>query len=149
MADKASHKRAVQGIERPEVGARPCLDAMPYRAITFARFHSEESQIPLYWVGGVAGGPWSARNSLKKAAHFHSGKCFYCPAKLTKDNVTIDHVEGQNGEAAEAIQNLVLACKPCNAKKGHAPIEAFNADAGREWLQALYAQVEERLRKLG
>lgn len=149
MADKASQKKAEQVIERPENGARPCLDAMPYRAIVFARFHSEENRTPLYWVAGAAGGPWGARNSLKKAVHTHGGECFYCATKLSKDNATIDHVEGQDGEAPEAIQNLVLACKPCNSKKGHAPIEAFNATAGRQWLEALHAQVEDRLRKLG
>lgn len=130
------------------MGARPCLDSMPYRAIVFARLHSKENPVPLYWVAGVAGGPWGARNSLKKAVHVHGGKCFYCPTTLTKDNATIDHVEGQTGDAAEAIQNLVLACKPCNQSKGHQTIDAFNPKAGREWLLALHAQVDERLRKL-
>jgi 5-methylcytosine-specific restriction endonuclease McrA len=97
----------------------------------------------------VAGGPWSAINSLKKAVEVHGATCFYCSTPLTKDTATIDHVEGQTGEMPNAIQNLVSACKPCNAKKGHFPIDAFKPEAGREWLQALHAQVEERLRKLG
>ncbi len=136
-------------MERPEIAARPCLNSMPYRALVFARLHSDEMKVPLYWVAGVADGPWSATNSLKKAVGAHGATCFYCSATLAKDTATIDHVEGQTGDAANAIQNLVLACKPCNAKKGHSPIDAFKPDAGREWLQALHAQVEERLRKLG
>ena len=149
MKAEAFQKGAQEAIERPEVGAQPCLDMMPYRTIVFARFHSSESKTPLYWVAGAAGGPWAARNSLKKAVETHGAKCFYCPTKLSKDNLTIDHVEGKKGDAAEAIQNLVAACKPCNAKKGHQPIDAFHPEAGREWLRALHAQVEERLRKLG
>lgn len=149
MTDNAAHKKAQESLEQPEVGAQPCLETMPYRTVVFARLHSNEMKIPLYWVAGVAGGPWSATNSLRKAVEVHGATCFYCSAVLTRSTATIDHVEGQTGDAANAIQNLVLACKPCNAKKGHLPIDAFKPEAGREWLQALHAQVEERLRKLG
>jgi 5-methylcytosine-specific restriction endonuclease McrA len=133
-------------VERPEVGALPCIDSRPYNTIIFARPNGET---PLYWVGGVEGGPWGAEKALREAGRKHGAKCFYCKKSLSKDTITIDHVDGRNGASTKAIQNLVLSCKPCNAKKGHLPIEAFKPDAGREWLQALHAQVEERLRKLG
>lgn len=149
MTVEATDKLPEETPEKPEDAARPCLDGMPYRAIVFARLNSNEAKTPLYWVGGVAGGPWSAINSLKKAVAVHGATCFYCSTGLAKDTVTIDHVEGQIGEIPNAIQNLVLACKPCNAKKGHLPIDAFKPEAGREWLQALHTQIEERLRKLG
>ena len=35
-------------------------------------------------------------NSLKKAAAVHDATCFYCSTALTKDTITIDHVEGQS-----------------------------------------------------
>ncbi|PAL20439.1 hypothetical protein CD928_18880 [Sphingopyxis sp. GW247-27LB] len=149
MTSNAKPSMPQEALEKPEDAARVCLDSMPYRAIVFAHLHKSESKAPLYWVAGVAGGPWSAINSLKKAVAVHGATCFYCSTALSKDTVTIDHVEGQTGEIPNAIQNLVLACKPCNAKKGHLPIDAFKPEAGREWLQALHTQVEERLRKLG
>jgi len=148
MASKAIRTTTQEELEKPEVAARPCLDSMPYRALVFARLHSNEMKVPLYWVAGAAGGPWGAMKSLKKAVEVHGATCFYCSAALTKDTATIDHVEGQTGDAPNAIQNLVLSCKPCNAKKGHFPIDAFKPEAGRAWLQALLVQIEERLRKL-
>ncbi|MBL0769984.1 HNH endonuclease [Sphingopyxis sp. XHP0097] len=132
--------------ERPENGARPCLESHPYQTIVFARLNGTT---PLYWVGGVAGGPWGAEKALREAGRKHGGRCFYCQKALTKETVTIDHIEGRAGPGAKAIQNLALACKPCNAKKGHIPIEAFKPKAGREWLKALLVQVEDRLQKLG
>lgn len=148
MTSKATKSAPQEALEKPEDAARPCLDTMPYRAIVFADLHKNGSMTPRYWVAGVAGGPWNAINSLKKAVEAHGATCFYCPAALTKETATIDHVEGQTGEMPNAIQNLVLACKPCNAKKGHLPIDAYKPEAGREWLSSLLTQVEERLRKL-
>ena len=121
------------------------MDAAPYNRIIFHDLHGP-SKTPRYWVGGVENGPWSAENALRKAGVKHGGTCFYCKIKLDKDTLTIDHVEGRT---SQSIQNLLLACKPCNAKKGHQPIEAFSPNAGRAWLQALLQQVEERLKKLG
>ncbi|HEX2811642.1 MAG TPA: HNH endonuclease signature motif containing protein [Sphingopyxis sp.] len=148
MTDKATQQISQPALEKPENAARPCLDSMPYRTLVFARLHSKEMPVPLYWVAGVNGGPWGATNSLKKAAEVHGANCFYCSTELTKNTATIDHVEGQTGEAANAIQNLVLACKPCNTKKGSFPIDAFKPEAGREWLSALLAQVQDRLDRL-
>jgi HNH endonuclease len=141
------HARQVDGstTEMPTNGARPCIEAPPYNLVILARINGTT---PLYWVGGVAGGPWGAERALREAGRKHGAKCFYCHKDLKGDTLTIDHVEGRQGAGAKSIQNLVIACKPCNAKKGHQPIEAFKPDAGREWLQALLAQVEDRLRKL-
>lgn len=131
--------------ENPSNGARPCIATQPYNMIIPGRLNGTT---PLYWVAGISGGPWGAEKALREAARKHGAKCFYCRRKLSGDALTIDHVEGRQGAGAKSIQNLVLACKPCNAKKGHLPIEAFKPDAGREWLEALLKQVEDRLRKL-
>jgi 5-methylcytosine-specific restriction endonuclease McrA len=136
---------SAQKIEAPQAGATHCLDEMPYRTIIFARMNS---QIPLYWVAGVAGGPWGADNALRKAFVQHGGSCFYCKKPIAAAEMTIDHVESKKLGGSGSAQNLVLAHKACNAAKNHVPIEAFNPQAGREWLQALLKQVEDRLRKL-
>ena len=146
MTAEAENQPVGESLERPEFGALPCIESRPYNTIIFAR---PNGATPLYWVGGVEGGPWGAEKALREAGRKHGGRCFYCHQTLAKDAITIDHVEGRSAAGAKAIQNLVLSCKPCNAKKGHQPIEAFKPGAGREWLSALHAQVEERLRKLG
>lgn len=145
MSNAAPQTSLTSPAEKPEDGAIHCINAAPYNRIIFHDLHGP-SKTPRYWVGGVDGGPWSAENALKKAGAKHGGTCFYCKAKLDKDAQTIDHIEGRT---SPSIQNLVLACKPCNTKKGHQPIEAFDPNAGRAWLEALLQQVEARLKKLG
>lgn len=134
-----------QKVEKIENAARPCLDDLPYRAVVFIRTNGK---VPLYAVAGQQGGPWGAENALRKAFEVHGGSCFYCSTSLSVGAVTVDHVEPHKLSGSDSIQNLVLACKPCNSAKSHVPIEAFNPKAGKAWLEALLQQVEERLKKL-
>lgn len=51
-------------------------------------------------------------------------KCYWCPTLLTLETATIDHkvplaLGGLNNE-----NNYVLACLPCNSKKGHSMWDA-------------------------
>lgn len=62
--------------------------------------------------------------------------------------MSIDHVEPTSNEGGKAIQNLLIAHRKCNQKKAALPIEAFHPDAGKEWLTALLAQVEDRLKRI-
>ncbi len=134
-----------QVAEKIENAARPCISGLPYRAIVFIRTNGK---VPLYSVAGQQGGPWGADKALRKAFAIHGGTCFYCNKGLKADAMTVDHVEPQKLNGGESVQNLVLACKPCNSAKAHIPIEAFKPNAGKAWLEALLKQVEERLRKL-
>ena len=115
---------------------------LPYRALVFARCNRET---PLYFVAGVNGGPWKAEKALATSQNVHGGSCFYCGTSLAKAEATIDHVEPIALGGTRAIQNLVLSCKPCNARKGHQVLDFHNPDAGREWLKALLRQIERRL----
>lgn len=118
---------------------------LPYRALVFARQNREQA---LYFVAGVEGGPWSAANALSKSHRFLGGPCFYCGKQVAKDAGTVDHVEPVCQGGKSVIQNVVMACKPCNSKKGHQVIEHFNPKAGRAWLEALLDQVRSRLEDL-
>jgi 5-methylcytosine-specific restriction endonuclease McrA len=115
---------------------------LAYRALVFAR---DNGSAPLYFVAGVVGGPWSAINALATSHKAHGGTCFYCKQGIKKGQATIDHVEPVALGGKSTVQNLVIACKPCNAKKGHEVIDLYNPDAGKEWLQALLTQVQQRL----
>ena len=121
------------------------FEDLSYRALVFARLNGST---PLYHVAGIQGGPWSAENALARSHKFHGGPCFHCSKSINKGEATIDHVEptalGGNG----CIQNLVISCKPCNAKKGHQVLDFHDPKSCRAWLEALRAQIEERLARL-
>ena len=44
--------------------------------------------------------------------------CAYCGVTLNPEHLTLDHVTPRKGKTAyDRPDNLVLACKPCNAAK--------------------------------
>ena len=118
------------------------IDGLAYRAVVFARTNRDTS---LYFVAGAEGGPWSACKALATSHKIHGGDCFYCKKSTAKGDATIDHVEPASLGGKGNLSNLVVACKPCNAKKGHSVIDAYNPQAGKEWLNALLVQVQTRL----
>ena len=46
------------------------------------------------------------------------GLCQYCLNKITVSNCTIDHVMPKSKGGKHEWKNIVLACSPCNQKKG-------------------------------
>lgn len=123
---------------------------LPYRAIVAIRAQESNGTI-LYQVAGSADLPRGAVKALKLALKVHGGKCFYCKEQLATDvceQVTIDHIESVAFGGNHQLSNLVVACKPCNSKKGQGTIDAFNPRATSEWLNALRDQIEVRLGKL-
>lgn len=46
------------------------------------------------------------------------GQCQYCSVKLRTDEFTYDHVFPQSRGGQTAWENIVVACIPCNHKKG-------------------------------
>jgi 5-methylcytosine-specific restriction endonuclease McrA len=114
--------------------------------VVFAR--KDGKGTPLYWVAGLDRGPMGAEKALRAAHEIHGGECFYCKQAIAEREFTIDHVEPDALGGKAHLQNLVVAHKACNLAKGHQVIEAYNADAGREWLNALLRQVQDRLNRL-
>lgn len=113
--------------------------------IVFVRMNGET---PLYQVAGSARGALGAEKALREAHRIHGGACFFCQKRLAPDEVTVDHAEAQAGGGRQHLQNLLIACRPCNQKKGQTPIETFDRQAGTEWLTAVLKQVEDRLNRL-
>lgn len=48
-----------------------------------------------------------------------SCKCHWCPAVIDIDSSTIDHVIPLARGGLDNANNRVLACQPCNVKRGH------------------------------
>jgi 5-methylcytosine-specific restriction endonuclease McrA len=143
MAEAASKLKS----EGPGAAAKPCLAGKPYQMLVFDRI--DGNKVPVYFVAGVAGGPWNSRTALTEAFGKHGGQCHYCKKAIEKDKFSIDHVEPKCCGGSDSIQNLVISHKACNVNKGRLPIEAFHPEAGKEWLQALLKQVQQRLSRLG
>lgn len=49
------------------------------------------------------------------------GRCKYCESPMTLAEATFDHVVPRSGGGKGRRDNLVLACLPCNRKKGCKP----------------------------
>jgi 5-methylcytosine-specific restriction endonuclease McrA len=99
-------------------------------------------------VAGSAAPPRGAEKALRLAHDTHGGTCFYCKEEVARGAVTIDHVEAAASGGSKELGNLVVACKFCNSRKASRPIELFHREAGREWLSAVLAQVQDRLNRL-
>jgi 5-methylcytosine-specific restriction endonuclease McrA len=84
----------------------------------------------------VKGGPTGAAR-LKKIAIIEERdgpQCFYCRCDFDGENrQTIEHRKSRSQGGTNAIENLVLACWPCNNRKGEGPEAQFLKSA---WLQA-------------
>ena len=56
----------------------------------------------------------------------HGSVCAYCGTTTPADDITLDHVQPRKGKSAyDRPDNLVLACKACNAAKADLPFLGF------------------------
>ena len=56
----------------------------------------------------------------------HGPVCAYCGTRVPAETITLDHVRPRRGQSAyDRPDNLVLACRPCNAAKADTPLLAF------------------------
>jgi 5-methylcytosine-specific restriction endonuclease McrA len=56
----------------------------------------------------------------------HGPVCAYCGTETNPDTITLDHVRPRRGQTAyDRADNLVLACRDCNAAKADTPLIAF------------------------
>ena len=54
--------------------------------------------------------------------------CAYCGIEIPEDKTTLDHVYPRKGQTAyDRPDNLVLACRACNAAKADVPFISFIA----------------------
>lgn len=59
--------------------------------------------------------PFSKRFLAKR----DSFSCQYCSKKLGPNSMTIDHIHPQSLGGKSSYTNCVIACEPCNSKKGN------------------------------
>ena len=64
----------------------------------------------------------------KRILKAQGGRCKYCGCTLSRDTATLDHVVPKCLGGSGLQTNLVVACKPCNAKKGCKPPHVWYAE---------------------
>lgn len=126
---------------------RHFLDELPYRAIVYVR-HNGIS--PLYAVIGTEKSGQSAVNALRTAAKRHGAHCCYCEKAFAPESaeVTIDHAVPVAAGGAAELNNLLVACKPCNAKKGPQSLKDFAPGLYRRWINFQIGQLKDRLLRM-
>lgn len=80
-------------------------------------------------------------------------RCKYCNVKLSKDELTMDHVIPISVTGFHSVLNCVVACADCNHEKGDTILgsEKSSVEAPKEkWEEMIYqwkASVDERLKR--
>jgi len=59
------------------------------------------------------------------------GKCHYCGAQCAFSELTLDHIVPVADGGSNSLDNLVLACRPCNVRKGKKSKDEFLKGAKR------------------
>jgi hypothetical protein len=62
--------------------------------------------------------PKKKKLSLFELARLHDNVCQYCLNKYPVSDLTIDHVHPRSKGGTDDHSNRVLACRPCNSRKG-------------------------------
>lgn len=44
--------------------------------------------------------------------------CWWCERNLPKEELTMDHITPKSKGDSDNLENLKLACRPCNQKRG-------------------------------
>jgi 5-methylcytosine-specific restriction endonuclease McrA len=70
----------------------------------------------------LAGTPYDhfegCRRAIKKAIYAHGDVCYLCGAKVTPDNVNLDHVIPTSRGGIHAVENWRATHPACNTRKG-------------------------------
>lgn len=61
----------------------------------------------------------------KRLYHRQRGVCHYCGRHVPFDQSTLDHKTPKCRGRDDSRQNLTMACKECNERKGDLPYETF------------------------
>lgn len=63
---------------------------------------------------------------------FFGNICWYCGIRLENRIVNIDHIRPRSTGGTDELDNLALACGPCNYTKGMSDLDTFY-----DWIQGI------------
>jgi hypothetical protein len=70
---------------------------------------------------------WASKMYIKIIDRGDPDACAYCGVLLEDTNRTIDHVVPRKRGGKDRLDNLCLACQPCNSRKGDMTADDFRA----------------------
>lgn len=97
------------------------------------------------WCLSCCRGPRKNRRKLteqRRQLFAQNPYCTYCRCQLHWEESTIDHVVPLSKGGTNDMENLALACEPCNSRKGGKLLGEFIGQGSRisdEWARALFA----------
>ena len=89
---------------------------------------------------------WYGKNVVRNTKGFGKeflyrnkyAKCIYCNTKLTKNNVTADHIIPISEGGTNAKVNLVAVCYDCNQERQSIPFNEFMRYKNPKYLNRKY-----------
>jgi len=57
--------------------------------------------------------------SFQELCRYYKNTCRICLNRFSRKDLSIDHVIPKNSNGTNMTENLTIACKKCNARKGH------------------------------
>ncbi|MBS2032486.1 MAG: HNH endonuclease [Deltaproteobacteria bacterium] len=106
--------RAVALLFMGKVEVVESYDSWTVRSVTV------ELQVPavVRFLRGVRGVKRAVRFSRENVYARDSGRCQYCGQRVPRPEATYDHVLPRSQGGHTRWENIVIACLPCNQKKG-------------------------------
>ena len=77
----------------------------------------------------------------------YKGHCAYCGCRLKTNTMTIDHLKPQSNGGTSDIDNLMPACRSCNATKADGDIELLRIALAWPTLNVTQLQSFQKVRK--
>lgn len=99
----------------------------------------------------------SFQNAIYSLTYFMKGKnfCYYCKKKVSRNDITMDHMFPRSTGGPTIPQNLIPSCKGCNGEKMDMTFEQYKhflsipSDIGRKLYQAKISAFKEGLKAIG
>lgn len=69
---------------------------------------------------------------LDELYRLQGGICYWCKRRIPRTEASRDHIIPRSLQGSDSIRNLILACQPCNIKRGNRDHEAWASENGRK-----------------
>lgn len=63
--------------------------------------------------------PKQRYNKKQKLLEEYGSCCWWCKSTLLEKNLTMDHLKPRSKGGSNSLENLRLACRKCNQKRGN------------------------------
>ncbi len=72
----------------------------------------------LKWTGYRRRGISGVMTKKRRLVKIYGSICIWCKEQFTIEDLTLEHMTRRREGGSNSIDNLMLACSPCNTKRG-------------------------------